>query len=82
MHGVGLPFAKAAFEAFGFPASSLAIVAEQANPDPAFPTLRFPNPEEKGSFTLAVVVSCILTPSLLNRGAGMELILSWGIKLH
>lgn len=55
MHGVGLPFAKAAFEAFGFPASSLAIVAEQANPDPAFPTLRFPNPEEKGALELAIV---------------------------
>lgn len=49
MHGVGLPFATAAFEASGFPLERLSIVESQAQPDPTFPTVRFPNPEEPGS---------------------------------
>lgn len=50
MHGVGLPFAQAAFESFGFASKQLSIVEEQAQPDPKFPTVKFPNPEEKGAF--------------------------------
>lgn len=49
MHGVGLPFAQTAFESFGFPAASFSIVEAQAQPDPNFPTVKFPNPEEKGN---------------------------------
>lgn len=48
MHGVGLPFARAAFESFGFKRESFNVVQEQAQPDPRFPTVRFPNPEENG----------------------------------
>ncbi|KAI5478217.1 hypothetical protein MNV49_005282, partial [Pseudohyphozyma bogoriensis] len=54
MHGVGLPFAQTAFEAFGFPSKAFNIVAQQAQPDPAFPTVSFPNPEEKGALDLAI----------------------------
>ncbi|TNY22254.1 phosphoglucomutase 1 [Rhodotorula diobovata] len=54
MHGVGLPFATSAFETFGFSPSSLLVVPEQASPDPDFPTVRFPNPEEKGALDLAI----------------------------
>jgi phosphoglucomutase len=48
MHGVGLPFASAAFRSFGFKRESFSVVEEQGQPDPRFPTVRFPNPEEKG----------------------------------
>lgn len=54
MHGVGLPFARSAFTAFDFPASAFLVVPEQAQPDPDFPTVRFPNPEEKGALDLAI----------------------------
>ncbi|KAH8925045.1 phosphoglucomutase 1 [Atractiella rhizophila] len=54
MHGVGLPFAKAAFIAAGFQESSFSIVEAQAQPDPEFPTVKFPNPEEKGALDLAI----------------------------
>ena len=46
MHGVGYPFANKAFEVFGFP--PFISVDAQKEPDPEFPTVTFPNPEEKG----------------------------------
>ena len=46
MHGVSDSFAKQAFAMFGF--RPYVPVAEQQLPDPEFPTVRFPNPEEKG----------------------------------
>jgi phosphomannomutase len=47
LHGVGGPFVKKAFEVFGFP--PFIPVKEQQIPDPEFPTVRYPNPEEKGT---------------------------------
>jgi phosphoglucomutase len=44
MHGVGLEYATRAFEAYGLPA--FVPVKEQMHPDPDFPTVPFPNPEE------------------------------------
>lgn len=56
MHGVGLPFAQAAFESFGFPRDHFSVVEEQSQvPDPDFSTVKFPNPEEKGALDLAIV---------------------------
>jgi phosphomannomutase len=52
MHGVGLEVARRVFLAAGFDA--LTLVEEQAHPDPAFPTVAFPNPEEPGAMDLAL----------------------------
>lgn len=53
MHGVGTPFAVRAFEAFSLP--PFVPVKEQILPDPDFPTVAFPNPEEgKGALNLAI----------------------------
>ena len=52
LHGVGGSLVRRAVEACGFPAAH--VVPEQANPDPRFPTLAFPNPEEPGAIDLAL----------------------------
>lgn len=52
MHGVGAAPMRAVARAVGFPAP--AEVAEQAAPDPDFPTVAFPNPEEAGAIDLAL----------------------------
>ncbi|KAK7195900.1 phosphomannomutase-like protein [Novymonas esmeraldas] len=57
MHGVGTPFTTHGLRhVLGLSASQLSIVAEQAEPNPEFPTVRFPNPEE-GKATLALAVA-------------------------
>jgi len=54
MHGVSHPFITKGFKAFGFPADIVFPVVEQRDPDPDFPTVVFPNPEEKGALDLAL----------------------------
>ena len=53
MHGVGLVPMTAAMKALGVE-SSMKIVEEQAHPDPEFPSVKFPNPEEAGAFDLSI----------------------------
>jgi phosphomannomutase len=52
LHGVGGETAIRAFSKAGFPIPHL--VPEQAAPDPTFPTVAFPNPEEPGAMDLAL----------------------------
>jgi phosphomannomutase len=52
MHGVGRDVLLEAFERAGFPTPD--VVHEQGDPDPDFPTVAFPNPEEPGALDLAL----------------------------
>ncbi|MFF0573950.1 phospho-sugar mutase [Streptosporangium saharense] len=52
LHGVGGDLTRRAFLAAGFEAP--VAVEEQAAPDPDFPTVAFPNPEEPGAMDLAL----------------------------
>eukprot|EP00759_Apiculatamorpha_spiralis_P024895 PhF_6_TR28080/c0_g1_i1/m.41485/K15779/PGM2; phosphoglucomutase / phosphopentomutase len=56
MHGVGAEFTAESLKTFGFP--SYIPVAEQVLPDPDFPTVAFPNPEEgKSALNLAMATA-------------------------
>ncbi|MEV5431552.1 phospho-sugar mutase [Streptomyces sp. NPDC052701] len=63
MHGVGRDVLLAAFARAGFPEPVL--VAEQADPDPDFPTVAFPNPEEPGAMDLAFAKARETGPDLV-----------------
>ena len=51
MHGVGWEVARRVFATAGF--AEPIPVGEQSAPDPAFPTVAFPNPEEPGALDLS-----------------------------
>lgn len=52
IHGTGITLVPRALEQFGF--SNLTVVEEQSKPDGNFPTVVYPNPEEKEALTLAL----------------------------
>ncbi|XP_063702297.1 phosphopentomutase [Culicoides brevitarsis] len=56
MHGVGYPYVVEAFKAAGL--SEVLPVLEQRDPDPEFPTVKFPNPEEgKSCLNLSIALA-------------------------
>lgn len=66
MHGVGFPFVERAFEVAKL--QPVYAVVEQRDPDPEFPTVKFPNPEEGKS--------CLLLSMKLADDVGSNLILA------
>lgn len=52
LHGVGGQVVEEMFEGAGF--TNFSSVPEQVKPDPDFPTVSFPNPEEPGAIDLAL----------------------------
>ncbi len=52
LHGVGTAAAREALRLAGF--TDVIVVPEQGEPDPDFPTVTFPNPEEPGALDLAI----------------------------
>ncbi|MET1054226.1 MAG: phospho-sugar mutase [Pedobacter sp.] len=52
IHGTGITLVPKALEQFGF--TNLTLVKEQSTPDGNFPTVVYPNPEEKEALTLAM----------------------------
>ncbi|MCB0907377.1 MAG: phospho-sugar mutase [Nocardioidaceae bacterium] len=55
LHGVGGTSVQQVLETAGFEAPI--VVPQQEEPDPAFPTVAFPNPEEAGAMDLAMVLA-------------------------
>jgi phosphoglucomutase len=52
IHGTGITLVPKALQQFGF--TNVTIVEEQSKPDGNFPTVVYPNPEEKEAMTLAL----------------------------
>lgn len=52
LHGTGITMVPKAFERWGF--TNLIFVKEQIIPDGTFPTVRFPNPEERSALKLGI----------------------------
>ncbi|HYH77294.1 MAG TPA: phospho-sugar mutase [Arthrobacter sp.] len=63
MHGVGGETAVAVLNRAGF--ADVTLVAEQAAPDPEFPTVSFPNPEEPGALDLALETAARLDADIV-----------------
>jgi len=63
LHGVGSDIVVAAFERAGFRAPI--VVASQSEPDPEFPTVRFPNPEEPGAIDAALELATRVHPDIV-----------------
>ena len=55
MHGVGDELARKAFAQAGF--ANVTSVPEQQKPDGRFPTVAFPNPEEKGAMDMSLALA-------------------------
>ena len=63
LHGVGCKVLLAAFDRAGF--ASPHVVPLQAEPDPDFPTLPKPNPEEPGALDLAIAEADAVSADLV-----------------
>ncbi|MFC4222881.1 phospho-sugar mutase [Lysinibacter cavernae] len=63
MHGVGWQTAARVFHRAGLPVPN--SVAEQQEPDPDFPTVAFPNPEEPGAMDLSFALARTVAADLI-----------------
>lgn len=63
LHGVGGETLERALRAAGF--TDLHPVQQQAMPDPDFPTVDFPNPEEPGAIDLALELAAYVEPDIV-----------------
>ncbi len=63
LHGVGNDVVLAAFARAGFDAP--VVVPSQSEPDPDFPTVSFPNPEEPGAIDAALALATVVRPDLV-----------------
>lgn len=63
LHGVGGEVLKAVFAAAGFRPPQ--VVPEQDVPDPTFPTVPFPNPEESGVIDMAIALARQTNPDVV-----------------
>jgi phosphomannomutase len=63
LHGVGGAVVESAFARAGF--AHPTVVASQAEPDPAFPTVSFPNPEEPGAIDAALALAARVRADLV-----------------
>jgi phosphomannomutase len=63
LHGVGDDTVRRVFAAAGFPEPE--TVATQAVPDPDFPTVSFPNPEESGAIDAALAIAREVHPDVV-----------------
>lgn len=63
LHGVGATWMLEVLRRAGY--SELFPVAEQLQPDPSFPSVRFPNPEEPGALDLALAEAAAVRADLV-----------------
>lgn len=63
IHGTGITLVPQALEKFGF--SNVNLVEEQIKPDGNFPTVVYPNPEEKEALTLALAKATAIDADLV-----------------
>jgi phosphomannomutase len=63
LHGVGSDVVVAAFARAGF--REPIVVPSQSEPDPEFPTVSFPNPEEPGAIDAALALAARVHPDLV-----------------
>ena len=75
MHGVGGETAVHALRRAGF--TDVHVVQEQAAPDPDFPTVAFPNPEEPGATDLLLALAARWAPTSRSRSTRTPTAARW-----
>ena len=63
IHGTGITLVPKVLEAFGF--TNVTIVEEQATPDGNFPTVAYPNPEEKATMSIGLAKATAIDADIL-----------------